>query len=857
MALFGNQIQFKINSWIPKSNRFTRDYETEPVQYISYNEQKTVKYVHRGLKEIYTITLYDWDSSDIIFFNGLENNTAKNMMTFTPSLDAVLTKLSYFEYYPDPFNKTLEITIIPVWLLNYTTLPALTTYSNIIQEFGNNVRYTQPVLNNITLPVKTVCKISVDFDVEEKISITGKIHREYKYIKNGSVYKKTIFSGSSFDITDALYNSLISCQGVSETIFSINGKSYAGVPIIDFKRILKNQWLMNFKFEVQYIPVSIRYVAHAIPDVPADLTTNIRYAGTNHLFITGVSEVYTAPGRTPQQKVSGFVVNADDDDDTRPLEAVYLFPTLVPQIYLPALSAGGWFPEFNATLDLEGNYEEVPCILKSCLNDLYYSIYGYRIAPPEVIVIDDYNHYYNFASFDDTVGNMNLTNSGTTLTAGEMVFNLVTDHAIIGDGNYYNDYKEFVFSFVYTHKTVNVDSCLVGFGGFPSFGISENNYFASIGFLYETRLYGNQLIDGYDYSVILMVAKATDGYHLRNYIIINGVYLGRIEPDAFIYELDGATITINNIVDYNSTVAGAIKITTMVPYYEKYITIVNTINYNGKYEAVQIDDTNFYVIATYISDETVGGVFKGWSLAGSGNYTSLGSSIPEIASITSIIKDLRIYERRMSFNNVEALFYDMNATPIITDFNYHYELNDLTNTVVLPNSDLINNNCVVGSAQAVFDNVTDYLQFRSIYLSDPGYLTGRIDRNKTISFDLTFTEIVAGTTKILELESTNIGISSSGKIQIAETTPKESDFTPVINVKYRLSIIFDGIFIYPFDTNANINIFIDNVLILEVSSFVTSGFTINSIWRLQGFKGVIEDIKIWNRSLNINEIALL
>lgn len=264
--LYGDQIQFTINGRKPASNRFTRGYSTEPVQYVTYNEEKTARYLHRGLKEKYTIELNDWTASDVAFFDALETSTVKNICTFKPSLDADLTKLSYFEYYIDPFDKVLKIEITPVFLLNYLTLPNTESYTAITQVFGSTIVYSQPTLNGVMLPVKTLCKISVDYQTTEKISITGKIHREYFNKKSGKVCKKIIFSGSTYDVDNDLFNAIKTCQGVNETDFSINNFYFKGVPVIDFKPLLKNQWLMNFKFEVQYkyVPLSIGYFAHAI-----------------------------------------------------------------------------------------------------------------------------------------------------------------------------------------------------------------------------------------------------------------------------------------------------------------------------------------------------------------------------------------------------------------------------------------------------------------------------------------------------------------------------------------------------------------------------------------------------------------
>ncbi len=254
ILLFGDQIQFKINSWIPISNRFQRDYSSEVVEYVTYNEEKTARKIVRGLKEKYTITLYDWSIDDLITFNAIETSTVKNIITFYPSLDADTTKVSYFEYYIDPFNKFLKIEITPVFLLTYSTLPELETYSNITQVFGNTIVYSQPVLGAVTLPRKTVCKISVDYFLEpDRISITGKIHREYKYKTTGLICKKIIFTGTSFDITNDLYNSLRVYQGISETDFEINENFYLVIPVLQFMPILKNQWKLDFKCEVQYL----------------------------------------------------------------------------------------------------------------------------------------------------------------------------------------------------------------------------------------------------------------------------------------------------------------------------------------------------------------------------------------------------------------------------------------------------------------------------------------------------------------------------------------------------------------------------------------------------------------------------
>lgn len=246
----GTNEYFKINSRAPSSDRIQRSYSLEPVKYESLTENHKYTLTLQGFKETWNIKLYDWIAADITAFNLIETKTLRNICTFQETLDKAATKQCYFEYYIDPFERVLNIKLTSVQLLNYASLASDIAYTKPSVLLGNTITESDVILGGITLPDRSTIKIDVDYNQDaDKISITGKIHRGYKYYADGTIYKKISFKG--FAICDnTLYADLFPLQATSQEL-NVFGFTYDVIPIINFKQILADTWTAEYSLEVE------------------------------------------------------------------------------------------------------------------------------------------------------------------------------------------------------------------------------------------------------------------------------------------------------------------------------------------------------------------------------------------------------------------------------------------------------------------------------------------------------------------------------------------------------------------------------------------------------------------------------
>ncbi len=83
----------------------------------------------------------------------------------------------------------------------------------------------------------------------------------------------------------------------------------------------------------------------------------------------------------------------------------------------------------------------------------------------------------------------------------------------------------------------------------------------------------------------------------------SGTYLDGLY--SLTYKITTDTVAISAFADYGATVIGTVKVTSTghAQVTGEYVIISGSTNYNGTYQITRIDNNNFYIIATWVTDD--------------------------------------------------------------------------------------------------------------------------------------------------------------------------------------------------------------------------------------------------------------